>query len=211
MKDFGIFGTSGMAREVGDIAAELGYRPIYIAKDQLELDQCTVCEEAILEGEVESLRHVPFAIGIGDNNAREKVVHRYQDILRFNNLIHPSATFGRAQRGALENQQGIIICAGVRFTNNVQVGDFTIINLNVTVSHDVIVDPFSMLAPGVNISGNVHIGARCWIGAGATVNHGTNETRLHIGSDTVIGSGALVLTDCLPNAVYAGVPAKRIK
>jgi len=211
MKRLGIFGTSGFAREVGDIADELGYQPIYIARDQSEQNAWPFPGEVILESQVNDYRDIGFTIGIGENVIRQKIAKRFAGQLSFINLIHPSATFGQNQRRSIEAKQGIIVCAGVRFTNNIQVGDFGVFNLNATIGHDVIVADFVTLAPGAHISGNVHIGARCWIGTGAAINQGNGNTKLHIGEDTVIGSGSVVVKACEPNSVYVGIPAKRIK
>lgn len=211
MKRLGIFGTSGFAREVGDIADELGYQPIYIARDQSEQNAWPFPGEVILESQVNDYRDIGFTIGIGENVIRQKIAKRFAGQLSFINLIHPSATFGQNQRRSIEAKQGIIVCAGVRFTNNIQVGDFGVFNLNATIGHDVIVADFVNLAPGAHISGNVHIGARCWIGTGAAINQGNGNTKLHIGEDTVIGSGSVVVKACEPNSVYVGIPAKRIK
>lgn len=211
MSDVGIFGASGFSREVRDIVVELGKRPIFIAQDQAELDSFSFQDDIILESEIGRYRNLIFAIGIGDNIVREKVATRYSGSLRFANLIHPSASFGHGQRGRIEKSQGVVICAGVRFTNNIEVGDFSIFNLNTTVGHDVIIERFCNTAPGANISGNVHLGTRCWVGTGAAINQGSSESRLKIGHDTVIGSGSVVLKSCDSNAVYAGVPAKRLK
>jgi sugar O-acyltransferase (sialic acid O-acetyltransferase NeuD family) len=154
---------------------------------------------------------MPFVIGIGENNIREKVANRYRDQLTFCNLIHTSATFGYLQRKAIECQQGIIVCAGVRFTNSIQVGDFCIFNQNATIAHDVVIGDFVHIAPSSTVSGNVDIGNNCWIGAGAVLNQGTPENKLRIGSHTTIGSGAVVIRSCESHAVYAGVPAQKIK
>lgn len=211
MTKIGIFGTSGMAREVGDIAWALGFQPLYIARDQSELDTWIFPADAILEVNLQKHLDIGCVIGIGENAVRQAIAQRFSGKLRFINLIHPSATFGQGQRQAIEAQQGVIVCAGVRFTNNIQVGDFCIFNQNATIAHDVIIGDFVHVAPGSNISGNVHIGTGCWIGAGAVINQGTASAKLQIGVDTVIGSGAVVIKPCEFNAIYAGVPAKRIK
>lgn len=211
MKHIGIFGTSGFAREVGDIACDLGCRVIYVARDQSELDAWTFPGEAMLESDVGKYSDMEFTIGIGENAIRQKVAQRFADTLRFANLIHPSATFGQRQRDAIEASRGVVVCAGVRFTNNIQVGDFTVFNLNATIGHDVIVDDFVNVAPGACISGNVHLSSRCLIGTGAVVNQGTADAKLLIGADTIIGSGSVVVKTCEPNATYVGIPAKRIK
>lgn len=211
MKTLGIFGTSGFAREVNDIANELGYRTVYIGRDQAELDAWTSPGDVMLERDAGRHGDMQYAIGIGENAVRQKVAQRFAAELRFVNLIHPCASFGKGQLDTISASKGVIVCAGVRFTNNIRVGDFTIFNLNVTIGHDVIVDDFANVAPGANISGNVHIGTRCWLGTGAAVNQGTGGTKLIIGVDSVIGSGSVVVKDCEPNAVYVGIPAKKIK
>lgn len=99
----------------------------------------------------------------------------------------------------------------MRITNNIQVGDFCIFNLNSTISHDVVIDEYVYVAPGVHITGNVHIGVRVWIGTGVAVNQVTESHKRRIGADTTIGAGAVVVKDCEPNAIYAGIPARRIK
>jgi sugar O-acyltransferase (sialic acid O-acetyltransferase NeuD family) len=211
MNKFGIFGTSGFAREVGDIACELGFQPLYVARDLSELQAWDYPSEIIVEGDLDRYRDIQFSIGIGDNAVREKVAKRYAEQLRFANLIHPSATFGQCQRFVIEARIGVIVCAGVRMTNNIQIGDFGIFNLNSTIGHDVIVDDFVNIAPGVSISGNVHLRSRCWVGTGAVINQGSGSVKLHVGEDTIIGSGSVVVKNCESHATYVGIPAKRIK
>ena len=67
------------------------------------------------------------------------------------------------------------------------------------------------MAPGANLSGNVHLNEGCWVGAAAVINQGSNTEKRVVGENTIVGSGAVVIHDCEANAVYAGVPAKRIK
>lgn len=211
MKRFGIFGTSGMAREAGDIAYDLGYLPIYVARDKAELDAWKFSDEVVLEADLHRYKGIHYVIGIGENTIRRRVAQRSADKINFSNLVHTSATFGQGQRTLIEKKQGVIVAAGVRFTNNIQVGNFDIFNQGATIAHDVDFGDFVHIAPGSVVSGNVSIGHGCWVGAGAIINQGTNEKKLHIGENTVIGSGAVVIRPCASDAVYAGVPAKRIK
>ena len=211
MSRIGIFGTSGMAREAGDIAWELGLEPVYVARDQAEMDTCTCTGQVVLENDVDHYRDIGYVIGIGDNSIRMHIARRYSGRLRFTNLIHPSASFGKGQRELLEAKQGVIVCAGVRFTNNIQVGDFCIFNLNSTISHDVVIDECVYVAPGAHITGNVHIETRAWIGIAVAINQGNENLKRRIGADTTIGSGAVVVNDCEPNSIYVGIPARRIK
>jgi sugar O-acyltransferase (sialic acid O-acetyltransferase NeuD family) len=211
MKAIGIFGTSGFAGEVDDIAHELGWRTIFVARDAAELTAWTGDDEVILDSDALRYADMPFAIGIGNAVARQTVWQRFRDDLKFVNLIHPAASFGKHQRQAIEARTGVVVAAGARFMSQVMVGDFTVFDLNATVGHDTVVEHFVHVAPGVNISGNVHIGARCWIGTGAAINQGRDGRKLTIGADTVIGSGSVVVKDCEPSSVYVGNPARKIK
>lgn len=207
----GIFGTSGMAREAGDIAFALGLTPIYIARDFSELAAWPFSAKIILEQNIKDYSDIPYVIGIGDSSIRESIAERFKNKLNFTNLIHPSATFGDSQRSAVERRVGNIFAAGARLTSGIEVGDFCIFNQNITVAHDCQIGSYVHIAPGANISGNVRLGNGCWIGAGAVINQGSSSEKLEIGAYTTIGSGAVVLNNCAPEAVYAGVPAKRLK
>lgn len=210
MKRLGIFGTSGFAREIGDIAWELSYEPLYIARDEAELAQWDGQAEAVLESETERWERLPLAIGIGNPKIRQRLLARHKE-LQFINLIHPDSSFGRGQREALANARGVIVAAGARLTNRIRIGDFTVFDRNATVGHDCIIENFVHVAPAACISGNVHIQTGCWVGAGAVVNQGSPHVKLLIGNGSIIGSGAVVIAPCEANSVYAGVPAKRIK
>jgi sugar O-acyltransferase (sialic acid O-acetyltransferase NeuD family) len=210
MRTIAILGASGFAREVADVVDSLGGQAVFVARDRAERDGWSFPGEILLEEEIVARGDVDLAIGIGENAVRERVAGRFPD-RSFPTLIHPSATFGRGQRDRLEARRGVIVCAGVRFTNSIDVGDFCIFNLNVTVGHDVVIDDFVNVAPGAAISGNVHLGRGVMVGTGAAVNQGTAEARLEIGANTQIGSGAVVTKDCDPDAVYVGIPARRIR
>lgn len=54
--------------------------------------------------------------------------------------------------------------------------------------------------------GNIIVDDDVWIGFGATIMSG-----VHIGQGAIIAAGAVVTKDVEPYAIYAGVPAKKIK
>lgn len=208
----GIFGTSGHARELADIVAACGGRPVFIARDAAEAAGCGLTGEAIvIEGELAGAGLGDYAIGVGDNHIRQRIAERYAGQLNFCNLVHPSASFGRGQRERLARARGVAVCAGVRFTNQIEIGDFTLFNQNATIAHDVIVEDYVCLAPGAHVSGNVHLELGAWIGTGASVIQGTPERRLRIGRHCTVGAGAAVVRDCEAGGVYVGVPARRMR
>ena len=209
MMKVGIFGTSGFARETADVALEIGYSPILIARNRAEIASWMHPYKVITEHDIVKESGMKYSIGIGDNAIREKIVRQFGGVLEFINLIHPSATFGCKQREKLDCQRGIIVCAGVRMTNNITIGDFAIINLNATIGHDVIIEDYVNISPGASISGNVHLESGCLIGTGASLIQGTNHEKLKVGISTTVGAGSLVSKSCLSNSVYYGVPARK--
>ena len=52
----------------------------------------------------------------------------------------------------------------------------------------------------------IKIGNGCWLGARVTVLPGVT-----IGEGSIIATGSVVTKDCEPNALYAGIPARKVK
>jgi sugar O-acyltransferase (sialic acid O-acetyltransferase NeuD family) len=206
-----VVGTSGFAREVSDIVAALGHRCVFVAANADERASWVGDDEVILESDLAARAPCRMALGIGDNTVRRTLAGKLAQFGAFPALLHPSASFGRGQREAVEAREGVIVCAGVRMTNAIALGHFSIVNLNATIGHDVIVEPFCNIAPGANISGCVHLGEGVWIGTGAAVNQGSAAKRLAIGAGTMIGSGAVVVKDCDAHSTYVGNPARKLE
>ncbi|MEJ1178650.1 MULTISPECIES: DapH/DapD/GlmU-related protein [unclassified Pseudarthrobacter] len=73
----------------------------------------------------------------------------------------------------------------------------------ITSSHDV---GNAKRRAGVSFSAPIHIGDGVWVGARAVILPGVT-----IGAGSIIAAGSIVVSDCQPNMLYAGVPAKAIK
>lgn len=202
-----IFGASGFSREVRDIAAALGYDEIvYIDKTKNE----SAGNFVVAEDEVSLLAQAdyPFVIGIGDTKVRKEIRDRYPH-LKYVNLVHPSVTFGCEQILELTKNVGNIICAGTRMTNNIQMGNFGIYNLNCMIGHDCIIEDFVTVCPGANISGNVKLSEGSYIGANACIIQGKSTAeKMTIGRNSTVGAGAVVTKNVPDNIIVKGIPAK---
>jgi sugar O-acyltransferase (sialic acid O-acetyltransferase NeuD family) len=204
-----VFGASGFSREVADILLTSG------VKELVFVDLSPIAHQyfgfpIFDESCVPKLKDQGFifVIGVGDNKARKRIFEKFPS-LPYPNFIHSSASMGFKQFDMLKNRRGNIITAGVRFTNNIQIGDFGIYNLNSTVGHDCMIEDFVNLAPGVNISGNVHMKEGAYVGTNASIFQGKAiDEKLEIGAYATIGAGAVVLKSVKSFDTVVGVPAR---
>lgn len=203
-----IFGTSGFAREVRDIAVLIGCEEVVFLG--------TAPEVPIPGGQVAAEEAVPslagegwvFSIGIGSPQTRKAIRERYPD-LRYANLIHPTATFGFGQREELRGRMGNIVCAGVRMTNGILYGNFCIFNLNCTVGHDCIIEDFVTVSPGANVSGNVLLREGSYLGTNSCILQGkTAAEKRTVGCFATVGAGAVVTKNVPDHMVVKGIPAR---
>lgn len=124
----------------------------------------------------------------------------------FTTLVHPNVMISKYN----EIGVGAVICAGNILTTNIKIGKHVQINLDCTVGHDVIIEDYATLAPGVHVSGYVYIGKRVYIGTGAVIINGTKENPIIIEDDVIIGAGASVTQSIPKGMTWGGVPAKSL-
>lgn len=74
------------------------------------------------------------------------------------------------------------------------------------VEHDCIVHDFASISAGSIMGGKVEIGKYSAITLGVTI-----ADRLKIGENSVVGSGALVLSDVPDNVLVYGSPARVVR
>lgn len=204
-----IFGASGFAREVADVALVDGYEEISyldVSPGSGEYFGFPLFDE--VHSDVLQSTGWSFVVGVGNNALRRKIYSKFPS-LRYVNVTHPSASFGRRQKELLQSTRGNIITAGVRFTNNIRFGDFGIFNLNCTIGHDCMIEDFVNIAPGANVSGNVMLSTGSYVGTNASIIEGrTIDEKLVVGSSSTVGAGSVVTRAVPPDVIVKGVPAK---
>lgn len=117
-------------------------------------------------------------------------------------VIHPSAVIG----AAVTTGKGLHISPLSVVAPYAKLGDFVVINRNVSVGHHTRLGNFVTLNPGVNIAGVCEIEDKVVIGAGSVV-----LDKIKIGTSSIIGAGSVVTKNIPEGVVAYGSPAKVIR
>lgn len=157
------------------------------------------------------------------------------EVLRWTARVSPLTSYllPLGLRRALLRLAGVRIGAqvtGLRHcgfqTRRVSIGDGSFVNVGcwfegsgqIDIGRDVFIGPQVMIVTSVHeiddgrqvarmpAPSEVRIGDRCWLGARAMIMPGVT-----IGPGTIIGAGSVVTKDCEPDALYVGVPARRVR
>ena len=210
-----VYGGGGFAREVAWLvqACNVGaglYKVVCFIDDN-EVLHGSVLNGIPVMGLEEACSRFPDARvvgGVGSPQTRHHLMEKAAKAgFGFETIIHPRVE--RSQR--IKIGIGTVICAGNILTTNITLGQHVQINLDCTIGHDVVMGDFATLAPGVHVSGCVHLGKRAYVGTGAVIINGTQEEPIIIGDDAVIGAGACVTKSIPAGQVVVGVPARPLQ
>ena len=147
------------------------------------------------------VRHAIVAVGY--NGARRALAQRL-DSLGFEliNAIHPSTNLARN----VTLGRNIVIAAGTLVCAHSQIGDSVILNTGCIVDHETLIGTATHVCPGARLAGRVTIESGAFVGIGSTIIQG-----IRVGCESVVGAGAVVISDVAPMSTVVGVPAKEIK
>ncbi|WP_107942077.1 acetyltransferase [Metasolibacillus fluoroglycofenilyticus] len=211
MKKIVIYGSGGFAREVVHLIEDINrnsgeWEIIGFLDDNMDNHGLKVNELPVLGGAewLEGKNNIHVVLGIGSPKAKKAIVtklSKYEHVI-YPNLIHPAVTFSRFNTIG----QGNIICEGNVLTVNIDIENFTIINLNCTIGHDVTVKNYTTILPNSSVSGDVVFEEGVDFGTNATIIQG-----ITIGDWTIVGAGAVVVKDLPAKCTAVGAPAKPIK
>ncbi|MBY7663304.1 acetyltransferase [Staphylococcus agnetis] len=141
-----------------------------------------------------------FCIAIGNNYVREKIyLNSDIPINQYATLIHPSAIISSSVKIGF----GTVVMANVVINADATIGDHAIINTGAIVEHDNILSNYVHISPNATLTGGVIVGKSVHIGAKAVVN-----PLKEVGDNSIVGSGATVVTNVEACTTVIGTPAK---
>jgi len=153
---------------------------------------------------LKSANRVYVVCAIGASKIRRQVINRIDSygIKNYATLVDPSVIMSDSNLIG----KGSIICANSVITVNTNIGNHVIVNLSCTIGHESIVGDFVTLYPNVNVSGNCNIHNGVELGTGTKIIQS-----IVIGQQSVVGAGAVVISDIPEGCTAVGVPAKPTK
>ena len=211
MKQIVIIGAGGFGREIQWLIERINEKELtWEIKGYIDdgIQAGTIINGYPVLGGINKLldmqQEIAVVCAIGSSVTRKKIIERISNNsnIEFPNLIDPSVQMSKY----VKLGKGNIICAGTILTVNIEIEDFSILNLDCTVGHDVVLNSFVTVYPSVNISGCVTVGKTTEIGTGTKIIQGKT-----ISEHVIIGAGAVVVKNIDISGTYVGMPAVMIK
>lgn len=212
MKDIAIYGAGGFGREVAcliriinESLKEPRWRLVGFFDDGVE--KGTSIEYGRVLGGIDELNawntELDVCFAIGNGSAIEKIVNKVNNpVVCYPNIIHPDVYF--FDRATMKFGKGNIISKGCSLTTLITVGDFNLMNGDVTVGHEAVIGNYNTFMPGVRVSGAVNIGNNNFFGVNSVILQ-----QLKIKNNTKLGAGSVLMTNPKEGGLYIGVLAKR--
>ncbi|WP_319541128.1 acetyltransferase [uncultured Pseudodesulfovibrio sp.] len=201
-----IIGGGGHARMVASILTSMeDMQPLGYVTDDKKVGTVGPLGLPVLGGDecVSSVEHDGVIVAVGDNQTRQRL---FDQLVAFGeslvSAVHPSAIIA----ADVEIGNGCVVCPGVILNTGAVVGENTILNSGCVVEHECSIGSHVHVAPGAKLAGRVIVESGACVGIGACILQ-----CLTVGSNSVVGAGAVVIDDVVPNAVVFGVPAREKK
>ena len=139
-------------------------------------------------------------IAVGNNHIRAKLYDQAKKLgFHLPCIYHPSASIIRFT----DIEEGSVFFAQTVVNAGSKIGKCTIVNTSASVDHDCLLGDFVHISPGANLGGNTNVGDYSWIGIGSCTRHG-----IDIGSQCMIGAGAVVVKNIPDSTTVVGNPAQ---
>ena len=206
MEELALIGYSGHSYVVNDIFLSNGIKP----SGYFEINEKTenpyrlkyLGKENSIEA-LEYLSNTAYFIAIGDNELRQLISNKIQSLIAVLpiNAIHNKASVSSTAIIGF----GVMIGDGCIVNSCAKISEGVICNTQSVIEHECYVGPFSHVAPGAVLCGNVYVGSQSFVGARAVVKQG-----IKIGDNVTIGAGTVVISDIPDNSVVVGNPQRFI-
>jgi|TARA_B110000208_G_scaffold77266_1_gene99001 sugar O-acyltransferase (sialic acid O-acetyltransferase NeuD family) len=195
-KKIAVIGTGGFAKEILYSFHRASY-DLFSNKEFIKDNNVKAIEDL-------DFNKYKILLAIGDPKIRKKIVSSFPDDADYLTYIDKHAII--LDHETIKIGKGSVICAGSILTSNINLGNFSQINLNSTIGHDCNIDEYFTTAPGVHISGKSNIGTCNYFGTNSS-----SINNINICSNVTIGMNSNVIKNITEEGTYVGNPLKKIK
>ena len=201
-----LIGGGGHGRSVLEVLRECGFKVRgYVDAHQVPITQLTwLGEDLSVVTPTKSDSFQLYFPGAGDNWRRQSDVEQ-ASLLKLR-LCAPAISPRSNTAQGVEVGLGSVIMPGATVRTGSKIGVACIVNSGAVVDHDSLIEDYAHIGPGVTVAGGVKVREGAFLGAGSTV-----IPNLEIGTRSVLGAGSVAIHDLDPNAIYVGVPARRLR
>ncbi len=141
---------------------------------------------------------------IGNNKIRSEILSHAQKMgFATPNYIHPTVNISPK----VEIGNGCYILLGTNIMPFTKIENFTMISMGVNIAHHSVLKKGTFISAGVTFGSSITAENYTYCGMGSTIMTGVST----LGTDCLIGAGAVVIRNVPPKAIVAGIPAKIIK
>lgn len=201
-----IFGASGHAKSIAVVLESLNYQIIgfidsFLPSNTEVLKYRTLGNEHLLRNCFENFGTNNIVIGIGSISDRKEIVKLINNLNK--NIEFPTIISPYSNVASYTNiGKGTVVLGNASINVESSIGEFCIISSSSNIEHNSIIGDYCNISPCSNIGAYVSIKSSVFIGASSTIIQ-----KKTIGENSVIGAGAVVISD-IPNDVLAlGIPA----
>ena len=206
-----IFGAKGFAKEVLEVCLEKEDRDNIVFYDDVSTDLPDKLYNEFkimrtLKEVEEYFREVDnrFVLGLGGPALREMAWKKFTSIGgQPSSMISSTSRIGSF---GVELGEGVNVMLNSVITNDVRIGKGVLINQISSIGHDVDIEDFVEVCPGVVISGRTKIGEFTFLGSNCTI-----LPNISVGSNVIVGAGSVINRDIPNGCTVVGVPGKIIK
>jgi sugar O-acyltransferase (sialic acid O-acetyltransferase NeuD family) len=209
MKVLGIYGASGLGREVLELAKTINNTEkkwdefVFIDDGDVPkvVSDCNVYTYEEAKGKYSS--NLQIAMGIGEPTTRERLFSKIKaDKIETPNLIHPNVHIPKS----VSIGSGVIIQTGCYVSVNVTIQDYVYLQPMCAIGHDSVLKKGCIISTMDSIAGAVTVGQCTYIGMSSAV-----KELVDIGDYSIIGMGSMVFKDIPDEMIAMGNPARPMK
>ena len=212
MKDLLIYGFGGFGQEVACLINHINkVKPTWNLIGYIDdgVGVGITCKYGKVLGNCDTLnawdKPVNVVIAIGSTKHLELISKKIVNPnVSFPNIIAPNVFYFDEE--SVTMGKGNVVTFGCRFSCNTKIGDFNILNGNISLGHDACIGNYNVMFPETRISGQTSIGDRNFFGARVFV-----AQCLTLGNDCRYGAGCFVFRKTKDGNLYMGNPAKKVE